>query len=81
MRGEEDLMYGHEAWQTVTITSPQATVFGLQREPYRYMITKASMKKRAMQLEQLIEQPQVADSLKPVQFAQGERMISFGDEH
>eukprot|EP01062_Namystynia_karyoxenos_P061315 TRINITY_DN5349_c1_g1_i1.p1 TRINITY_DN5349_c1_g1~~TRINITY_DN5349_c1_g1_i1.p1 ORF type:complete len:487 (+),score=162.72 TRINITY_DN5349_c1_g1_i1:114-1463(+) len=90
-RGEEDLMYGHEAYQTVTVASPSARVFGLQREPYRYMVTKASIKKRAMYGEflskifflkdmNIFERNQVADALKSVTFHQGEHLISFGDE-
>eukprot|EP01062_Namystynia_karyoxenos_P077366 TRINITY_DN7772_c0_g1_i1.p1 TRINITY_DN7772_c0_g1~~TRINITY_DN7772_c0_g1_i1.p1 ORF type:complete len:486 (+),score=185.97 TRINITY_DN7772_c0_g1_i1:92-1459(+) len=90
-RGEEDLMYAADAPQTVTVTSERAKVWCLQRQPYRFIVTKASIKKRQMYEEFLSKisflkgmsnfaRLQVADALKPTTFHQGDKLISFGDE-
>eukprot|EP01062_Namystynia_karyoxenos_P066247 TRINITY_DN6020_c0_g1_i1.p1 TRINITY_DN6020_c0_g1~~TRINITY_DN6020_c0_g1_i1.p1 ORF type:complete len:502 (+),score=160.32 TRINITY_DN6020_c0_g1_i1:112-1506(+) len=89
--GEEDLMYATEARYTVTVTSPNAKVWCLQRHPYRFIVTKASVKKRAMYEEFLskitflkgmtnFSRLQVADALKSVTYSQGEKLITYGDE-
>jgi len=90
-RGEEDLMYAATQSQTVTVTSEKARVWCLQRQPFKFIVTKASIKKRAMYEEFLSKisflagmsnfaRLQVADGLKPTLFQQGDKLTTFGDE-
>ena len=89
--GEEELMYSAESMCTVTVTSSTLQAWSLDRETYRYIVTKASIKKRALYEDFLnkidflkslssFERLQVADALKPTDHKDGEHIISFGQE-
>eukprot|EP01064_Diplonema_japonicum_P011665 TRINITY_DN190_c1_g1_i1.p1 TRINITY_DN190_c1_g1~~TRINITY_DN190_c1_g1_i1.p1 ORF type:complete len:451 (+),score=105.13 TRINITY_DN190_c1_g1_i1:40-1353(+) len=88
--GEEELMYSAESLVTVTAAA-DVRCWSLDRLTYRVIVTKASIKKRAMYegflsgidfLENLtnFERMQVADALKPEEHVDGEKIIRFGQE-
>eukprot|EP01060_Flectonema_neradi_P010744 TRINITY_DN1781_c1_g2_i1.p1 TRINITY_DN1781_c1_g2~~TRINITY_DN1781_c1_g2_i1.p1 ORF type:complete len:439 (+),score=100.11 TRINITY_DN1781_c1_g2_i1:82-1398(+) len=89
--GEEELMYSAESKQTIKTTSPSLRAWALDRQTYRYIVTKASIKKRALYEDFLsnidflkslssFERLQVADALRPTEHKSGEHIISFGQE-
>ena len=88
--GEEELMYSAEAAFTFEAVS-DLTLFSLDRSTYRTMVTKASMKKRALYEDFLsnidflqgltaFERLQVADALKTTEHKDGDKIISYGEE-
>ncbi|KAJ9466260.1 cAMP-dependent protein kinase regulatory subunit [Diplonema papillatum] len=88
--GEEELMYSAVVSCTVTATGT-TKCWSLDRLTYRIIVTKASMKKRAMYEDFLsnidflkglmpAERLQVADALKPTEYRDGDTIIAFGEE-
>ena len=88
--GDEELMYSAEAQYTLE-ADEDLILWSLDRQTYRYIVTKASIKKRALYEDFLMnidflealtsfERLQVADALKTTEYADGEKIISFGEE-
>jgi len=87
----QDLMLMYASTYPVTATCAQDTkIYSIDRNTYRVAVAKASKKKRAMYEGFLSkvkflsglsksELLQLADSLKPVQYADGEFMIKHGE--
>eukprot|EP01061_Rhynchopus_euleeides_P016442 TRINITY_DN27723_c0_g1_i1.p2 TRINITY_DN27723_c0_g1~~TRINITY_DN27723_c0_g1_i1.p2 ORF type:complete len:403 (+),score=227.84 TRINITY_DN27723_c0_g1_i1:48-1256(+) len=88
--GDEQLMYSAE-WQFTLEASEATILWALDRQTYRHMVTKASIAKRQLYedflsnidfLEGLtsFERLQVADALKTTEYADGEKIIAYGEE-
>ena len=88
--GEEELMYSAQAQFTLR-AAEDIQGWSLERETYRNIVTKASIKKRALYedflgkidfLEAITphERLQVADALKSTEYKDGEKIISYGEE-
>lgn len=83
------LLHPGQATETATVMQDDAEFYTLDRKTYRCVLTKASKKKRAMyegflssigflkglQKQELLS---LADSLKPAQYAKGEKLITYG---
>ncbi len=83
------LLYPGKPTETATVMEDDAEFYTLDRKTYRCVLAKASKKKRAMYEGFLssipflkgLQKPELlslADSLKPAQYAKGEKLIKYG---
>eukprot|EP00756_Hemistasia_phaeocysticola_P000914 Hpha_TRINITY_DN10657_c0_g1::TRINITY_DN10657_c0_g1_i1::g.156706::m.156706/K04739/PRKAR; cAMP-dependent protein kinase regulator len=90
--GEMELMYTCKTIATVRAATPKLVCYRLDRATYRHVIMRASQEKRQrykdalggvefLQVLSQWQQDQLADALQPCEFAKGESIVVYGDQH